>query len=280
MATVHLVTGCGGSAHVTAADHGSLNAAFFGEGQYVLNRGNVFAISKYTVGSITNAFKILDGDLLMNGRHIRINPSKFVVIGVSAGTSGYNRNDLVVCRYTKNTTSGIEECTFTVITGTRTTGTAADPTYNSGNILKGDTTVEFPLYRIPIRGTEIGTPVPLFTVLDTYSNHLDQVAASKPKCIYPSGDYTVTESDNGNIIEMATGKTLTLPDLPDCTEVKVSCVASGTVTVKSTDSYICVPGGTTGRMTGYITGAWALVTFTKVSDFWIAQGSAFSFTTE
>lgn len=268
MANANLVTGCNGIAHVTSADHGSLNAAFWGDGQYVLNRGQKFAIS--THGGANNIFRIADGDLLMNGRHVRINPGAFAYVGVTMGQTGYNRNDLVVCRYTLNSTSGIEECNFIVIAGTATTGTATDPAYNNGSILNGDTTVDFPLYRVEIRDTTY-TPVQLFTVISPYSDHLNQVAAEKPQYLSKS-TYTVTEENNGDIISAAVGCTITLPDLPNGFVVKVFS-SSGVVYIESTGSYICVPGATMGTSKGTISGAWGFATFTKCGTYWIAEGS-------
>lgn len=274
MAGVHLVTGCSGSAHVTAADHGSLNAAFFGEGQYVLNRGNKFAITKKVVNNIT-FFKISDGDLLMNGRHIRIDPLYNASVGIADGISGYNRNDLIVCRYIYDTTTHTEECKFMVIKGMATTGTATDPEYNSGSILDGAKTVDFPLYRIPVSGTTIGTPEQLFTVMDNFSSHLDQVAASKPKYVVLSSDYTLTASDSGNTYDL-NGHTLTLPRLPEGTTVTVLCEGE----LYGSNSYICPTGSKVGyrkATLGTMFSA-AILTMTN-TEYWISMGSAVGKTT-
>lgn len=168
MANVHLVTGRSGSAHVTAADHGSLNAAIFGDGLYVLDRGGKLAATVIS----SNLVRIADGDLLMQGRHVRLNEGNSADITIENGSQGNNRNDLIVCRYTKNITLGTEECNLIAIKGTETAGTAADPEYSSGSILDGDEQVDFPLYRIPISGLSVGSPVQLFTVIDSYCNHV------------------------------------------------------------------------------------------------------------
>lgn len=168
MANVHLVTGHTGSAHVTAADHGSFNAAIFGDGQYVLDRGQKFAA---TIVS-SNLVRIADGDLLMQGRHVRLSENTYADITIENGSQSNNRNDLIVCRYTKNISLGTEECNLIAIKGTETAGTAADPEYLSGDILDGDVQVDFPLYRIPISGLSVGTPVQLFTVIDSYFRHI------------------------------------------------------------------------------------------------------------
>ena len=66
MGNLHLVTGYGGKAHITAEDHGSFNAALLGSGNYVLDRGSKFSASHVS----SNTVRIHDGDLLLQGRHV------------------------------------------------------------------------------------------------------------------------------------------------------------------------------------------------------------------
>lgn len=163
MGNLHLVTGYAGEAHITADDQGSLNAAVFGEGQFVLNRGNKFSANVVT----NNQIKVLDGDILMQGRHIRMNSGSFVELTIENGAQGYYRNDLIVARYTKNSSTGVEDCNLVVIKGTATTGTASDPEYTSGDIIGGNALQnDMPLYRVPINGLNVQELVPLFTVID------------------------------------------------------------------------------------------------------------------
>lgn len=163
MGNLHLVTGYAGEAHITAEDQGSLNAAVFGEGQFVLNRGNKLSASVVT----NNQIKVLDGDILMQGRHIRLNNGTYIELAIENGAQGYNRNDLIVARYTKNSSTGIEDCNLVVIKGTATTGTASDPEYTSGDIIGGNALQnDMPLYRVPIDGLNVQELVPMFTVID------------------------------------------------------------------------------------------------------------------
>lgn len=157
--SLHLVTGHSGKAHITAADQGALNACLFGVKDYVLNSGENFAASVIT----NNQIRIADGELLMQGRHIRLAKGTYEDLTIENGSQGVNRNDLIVVRYSKNADSGIEEATLSVIKGTEATGTATDPECITGDILSGDCTLhEMPLYRIPLTGLTVGTPVPLF----------------------------------------------------------------------------------------------------------------------
>lgn len=144
---MHLVTGYAGEAHVTAADQASMYAALFG-GDYVLDRGNKLSAS---FGG-NNKIRVLDGDLVMQGRHVRLEAP--LDLTIENGAQGSNRNDLIVARYSQGG-GGVEECNLIVIKGTATTGTASDP---------GHTAADMPLYRIPLSGLNIGAPVQLFSV--------------------------------------------------------------------------------------------------------------------
>lgn len=164
MANMHLVTGYAGQEHITAADQGAWNAAIVGSGEYVLEKGSKFAATVIT----NNQIRIVDGDILMQGRHIRLNEGGYVDLAIENGAQGYQRNDLIVVRYTKNSSTGIEEANLVVIKGTAATSGAADPEYTSGNIITDHVLQnDMPLYRVPLDGLTVGNLVPLFTVLDT-----------------------------------------------------------------------------------------------------------------
>jgi hypothetical protein len=160
MGNLHLVTGYAGKAHVMAADHGSLNAALFGSGQYVLNRGNKFAASIVT----NNQIKVLDGDLMIQGRHVRLNEGAYVELTIENGEQGMLRNDLIVARYTKDSGTGVEDCNLVVIKGTAAESNPSDPEYTSADIIEGNAILaDMPLYRVPLNGITIEDLVPLFS---------------------------------------------------------------------------------------------------------------------
>lgn len=162
MANMHLVTGYAGQAHITAADQGSLNAALVGEASYVLNRGSKLAATVVTNNSIT----IADGDIMMQGRHARIEEGETVELTIENGTQGNYRNDLIVARYTKNASTGVEDVNLVVIKGTPAESDPADPEYTSGDIISGNVlTADMPLYRVPLNGLTVQTLVPLFSTV-------------------------------------------------------------------------------------------------------------------
>lgn len=270
MANIHLVTGYSGKAHVTAADHGSLNAAIFGDGQYVLDRGKKLAASVVS----SNQVRIYDGDILMNGRHIRLDSASYTDLTIENGATGYNRNDLIVCRYTKNATSGKEECNLVVIKGTATTGTATDPTYSTGSIINGVSQVDFPLYRIPISGLAVGTPEQLFEIASAF----DRGGARNV-----SSSYTITKSDHGKIIVVNSSSYVHIgfPETFSGMEVTIFRMGTGTVTFSpSSGAYFLLPGRTEGEGSGfgltcYINEAFDFVTLKNIGGhmWFISNGS-------
>lgn len=163
---VHLVTGYKGSEHIQSADQGSFNAACFGPDEYVMDSGHKISASITSNSNI----KISDGDILMQGRHIRIAPNEYENCSIDSGTPGINRNDLIVMEYSKDATTGVEAATIKVIKGAETSGRASDPTYMSGNILGGALINQMPLYRVNIRGVALESVNRMFTVVPTFQN--------------------------------------------------------------------------------------------------------------
>lgn len=189
MSKVHLITGYKGEEHIQSADQGSFNASFFGGGEYVMEAGNQFE------GSImnNNTVRILDGDLLMQGRHIRIEPETYEDITITTGTAGVNRIDLIVMQYSKDTSTDIESAGLVVIKGTETEGTATEPAYTSGDILSGATLNQMPLYRVKVEGVVLTEIEPLFTVIPTYKTLAEQYAAQF--------EATITALKSNNILD-------------------------------------------------------------------------------
>lgn len=160
----HLITGYAGEEHIMSEDQGSFNAAFFGGGQYVMEAGCQFE------GSIidNNTVRILDGDLLMYGRHIRIKPDTYEDLTITTGTAGVNRVDLICMTYEMNTADGIEKAYLQVIKGTESEGTASAPEYTNGNILEGATFNQMPLYSVTIEGVVLKEITPIFETIPSY----------------------------------------------------------------------------------------------------------------
>lgn len=164
-----LVTGHKGASHVTAEQAAGLNAGILGLDDYVLNMHDKFKITVVSANRVT----IGTGELVMQGRHVSQGAPEDLII--TNGSQGQKRNDLIVCRYTKGSQS-IESAQLLVVKGTPTTGTPTDPALNTTSPLDGGTTYDMPLYRIPLDGITIGTPVALFNVLKPMAVVWDSLA--------------------------------------------------------------------------------------------------------
>lgn len=165
---VELVTGHAGKAHATAEQAAGLNAGILGLDDYVLNVHDKLKITVVSANKVT----IGTGELVMQGRHVSQGTPEDLI--VTNGSQGQKRNDLIVCRYAKGSQS-VESAKLVVVRGTPTTGTPTDPALNTTSPLDGGTTYDMPLYRIPLDGITIGTPVALFNVLKPMSDVWDSL---------------------------------------------------------------------------------------------------------
>lgn len=141
-----IVDGMTGTKHISSDDLSALNVATIGKADCVLEYGNNFKLTMASANSAT----LGTGVGMVGGK--RFWNQAATSLTVQSGTQGQKRNDLVVARYAK-TSAGIESITPVVIKGTPTTGNAADPAVTA-NDLK--------LWRIPLNGISVGTPVALF----------------------------------------------------------------------------------------------------------------------
>lgn len=141
-----IVDGMTGTKHISSDDLSALNVATIGKANCVLEYGDGFKLTMASANSAT----LGTGVGMVGGK--RFWNQAATSLTVQSGTQGQKRNDLVVARYTK-TGAGIESITPVVIKGTPTTGNAADPAVTA-NDLK--------LWRIPLNGISVGTPVRLF----------------------------------------------------------------------------------------------------------------------
>lgn len=187
---VELVTGHAGKAHATAEQAAGLNAGILGLDDYVLDVHDKFKITVVSANKVT----VGTGELVMQGRHVSQGTPEDLI--VTNGSQGQKRNDLIVCRYTKGSQS-VESAELVVVRGTPTTGTPTDPTLNTTSPLDGGTTYDMPLYRIPLDGITIGTPVPLFNVLRPMSDVWDSLTQMPD---IESGMFIGSTSVNGAVL--------------------------------------------------------------------------------
>ena len=162
-----IVDGMTGTKHISSDDLAALNTATVGKADCVLEYGDNFDLTMQSANSAT----LGTGVGMVGGKRFWNQAATNLV--VQSGTQGQKRNDLVVARYAK-TSAGIESITPVVVKGTPSTGTAADPATTS-NDLK--------LWRIPLDGISVGTPVRLFdpvASLATLGDSVSQAVVTAP----------------------------------------------------------------------------------------------------
>lgn len=238
-----IITGATGQAHVNSADDGALYAALFGTSQFVLPIENQLEAEVIA----TTRIRIKSGDVMVHGRHARIPHGTYDELTIDNGTSGYKRNDIIVCHYEE--TDGIESMVLKVLKGTPTTGTPKDPDVVEGNILNGDSVHEFPLYRVRLNGINLDGLDKLFSVWDAGTNHkhtmnqidgtlpMDRVTGTLP-LDRTSGGFTASRI-NGliPIAQGGTGAATSTDARKNLFDNKALPVAEGGTGVKSYEDY-------------------------------------------
>lgn len=187
-----IVDGMTGTKHISSDDLSALNIATIGKADCVLEYGDNF---KLTMTSANNA-TLGTGVGMVGGK--RFWNQAATSLTIQSGTQGQKRNDLVVARYAK-TGAGIESIEPVVIKGKPSTGTAADPTTTSKDLK---------LWRIPLNGISVGTPVALFDPVASLKSVGESVFQDSFYWLYSDKNY-------GEVIFYARGgiATLTVIDI-------------------------------------------------------------------
>ena len=155
--TIELVDGKAGVAHISSEDKAIIHQAKFSKSDVVYDWGDAFECSM----SSSNRATIGTGCASIQGLDWHITSAESVTI--SNGSQGMKRNDIICAHYHRDSTSGIETVELVVLKGSPNATAAADPKVPSGKILFGAGDAYMPLWRIPLDGITVGTPVRLFT---------------------------------------------------------------------------------------------------------------------
>lgn len=183
--TIELVDGKAGVAHISSEDKAIIHQAKFGKSDMVFDWGDVLKCTMVSANKAT----IGTGCASIQGLDWHITAAETVTI--ENGSQGMKRNDIIAAHYHRDSSTGIETVELTVLKGTPNATTAADPTIPSGKILSGAVDAYMPLWRIPLDGITVGTPVRLFN----------------PKGgLWDSVTQTLIESQYGTVTGVKSGK--------------------------------------------------------------------------
>ena len=155
--TIELVDGKAGTMHISSEDKAIIHQAKFSKSDVVFDWGDAFKCSM----SSSNKATIGTGCASIQGLDWHITAAESVTI--SNGSQGMKRNDIICAHYNRNPKTGNELVELVVLKGSPNATAAADPTIPSGKILSGAVDAYMPLWRIPLDGITVGTPVRLFT---------------------------------------------------------------------------------------------------------------------
>ena len=155
--TIELVDGKAGVAHISSEDKAIIHQAKFSKSDVVYDWGDAFKCSM----SSSNRATVGTGCASIQGLDWHITAAESVAI--SNGSQGMKRNDIICAHYHRDSKTGNENVSLTVLKGSPNATAAADPTIPAGKILSGAVDAYMPLWRIPLNGITVGTPVRLFT---------------------------------------------------------------------------------------------------------------------
>lgn len=172
---MQIVTGYKGQAHISSNDEQGKNQGIFGTGSYVMNIGNKFSPTAVTA----NEIQIADGEGIIQGVHFRVDPGTYDTVTVENGEQGMQRKDLIVCRYTKDSSTSIENTEWVVIKGTPAASNPARPAYITGDILAGAVKADMPMYEVVLNGINLSAINPLFSTLVPQATLLSRVSAAE-----------------------------------------------------------------------------------------------------
>lgn len=148
---MNIITGYKGTPHINAQQDRDINSAIFTDGVYILNVGSKMSATIVSANEVT----IADGLIIAQGCAAEIARGTSESMTIDNGTQGQLRKDLIVLRYTKDASTGVEDMALAVIKGTPAASNPATPAYTSGSIADGDTLAEFPIYTVNLSGITI-----------------------------------------------------------------------------------------------------------------------------
>ena len=185
---MELVTGKAGTNHISGADLAAMYRGLLIADDVVLATGDKLSCTM----TDANTAEIGTGDCMIQAHHCRVEVAEQVTI--ESGASGYNRNDLIVARYTLGD-GGIQSVYLAVVKGTAVAGEASDPSYAEGSIDGGDVLVEFPLWRIPLTGVSVGDPERIMPTVDTLQKQVTDLRESVTR----KHEYTEITTQSGTV---------------------------------------------------------------------------------
>lgn len=148
---MELATGRQGKPHITSQQDRQKHQGIFGDGAYILNTGNMLEPEVQS----SNKIHIKDGALMFQGALFTVKVGTYDEVTINNGNQGMKRKDLIVARYTYDSSDNIETGEWAVIQGTPAADNPAVPEVTSGDIQAGDNVVECPVFAVNLDGINV-----------------------------------------------------------------------------------------------------------------------------
>lgn len=161
---MEIVSGRTGKPHVTSQQFRQLIEGTVGQESCILTSGENLEPELAS----NNSVKIRSGMLAHHGNISSVKIGTYDEVGLSNGSQGMKRIDLVVCRYTKNAETEVESCNWVVIMGTPAASNPVAPACTVGNLQDGDLVDDCPVFEVHYDGinvTEVKKLVPVVSNL-------------------------------------------------------------------------------------------------------------------
>ena len=186
---MELVTGRRGSPHITSQQDRQKHQGIFGDGAYILNTGNMLAPEVQS----SNKIHIKDGALMFQGALFTVKVGTYDEVTINNGNQGMKRKDLIVARYTYDSSDNIEAGEWAVIQGTPAADNPVVPEAESGDIQMGDSVVECPVFVVNLDGINV-TGVDI--IPETMADMSELIETIYDRSAMPIADfYDVTDFD-------------------------------------------------------------------------------------
>ena len=194
---MEIVSGRTGKPHVTSQQFRQFIEGTVGQESCILTSGENL---KPELAS-NNSLKIRSGMLAHHGNISSVKIGTYDEVGLSNGSQGMKRIDLVVCRYTKNAETEVENCDWVVIMGTPAASNPVAPTYTVGNLQEGDLVDDCPVFEVHYDGinvTEVKKLVPVVSNLTELNSKLHTIIFGTIVLHYYDSNWLTGEIDVGS----------------------------------------------------------------------------------
>lgn len=188
------MTGKTGTPHVTSQQFRQLVDGTVGQDSYILTSGENLEPELQT----NNLLKIRSGMMSHHGNLSVVDIGTYDEVTIANGTQGMQRIDLVVNRYTRDESSGIESNTWVVIQGTPNASNPVAPAYTEGNLQEGDLVDDCPVFEVHLNGINVTEVVKLLDVVPNISELNGNI--KKQKILWSGSNY-MQASQTVNLLE-------------------------------------------------------------------------------